>query len=46
MWRGVIAGMVFPSLITSYNDGEEYSVITIENVETNKGLDDSLFKMQ
>jgi outer membrane lipoprotein-sorting protein len=41
-----MAGMVFPSLITSYNDGEEYSVITIENVEVNKGLDDSLFKME
>jgi outer membrane lipoprotein-sorting protein len=41
-----IGGMVFPSLITSYNDGEEYSVITIENVESNTGLEDAMFKMQ
>jgi outer membrane lipoprotein-sorting protein len=39
-------GMVFPSVITSYQDGEEYSVITIDNVELNKGLEDSMFKMQ
>lgn len=41
-----IGGMVFPSLITSYQDGEEYSVITIDTVETNTGLEDSMFKMQ
>jgi outer membrane lipoprotein-sorting protein len=41
-----IGGMTFPSLITSYQDGEEYSVITIEDVETNTGLEDSLFEMQ
>ena len=41
-----LGGMVFPSVITSYQDGEEYSVITIENVEVNKGLEDSMFKMQ
>ena len=41
-----IGGMVFPSVITSYQDGEEYSVITIENVEVNKGLEDSMFKME
>ncbi len=41
-----IGGMVFPSLITSYQDGEEYSVITIGDVETNTGLEDTLFKMQ
>lgn len=41
-----IGGMVFPSLITSYQDGEEYSVITITDVATNTGLEDSLFKMQ
>jgi outer membrane lipoprotein-sorting protein len=41
-----MGGMVFPALITSYQDGEEYSVITIENVETNTGLEDSMFKMQ
>jgi hypothetical protein len=41
-----MSGMVFPSVITSYYDGEEYSVITIENVKTNSGLEDSMFKMQ
>jgi outer membrane lipoprotein-sorting protein len=41
-----MGGMVFPSVITSYQDGEEYSVITIDNVEVNKGLEDSMFKMQ
>jgi len=38
--------MVFPALITSYQDGEEYSVITITDLETNTGLEDSLFEMQ
>lgn len=41
-----IGGMIFPSLITSYQDGEEYSVITITDVATNTGLEDTLFKMQ
>jgi outer membrane lipoprotein-sorting protein len=41
-----IGGMVFPALITSYQDGEEYSVIAIEDVKTNTGLEDSMFKMQ
>ena len=41
-----LGGMVFPSLITSYQDGEEYSVITIEDVKTNTGLEDSMFKME
>jgi outer membrane lipoprotein-sorting protein len=41
-----MGGMVFPSVITSYQDGEEYSVITIDNVEVNTGLEDSMFKMQ
>lgn len=41
-----IGGMVFPSLITSFQDGEEYSVITIDDVKTNTGLEDSMFKMQ
>jgi len=41
-----IGGMVFPALITSYQDGEEYSVITITDLETNTGLEDSLFEMQ
>ena len=41
-----IGGMVFPSLITSFQDGEEYSVIAIDDVKTNAGLEDSMFKMQ
>jgi outer membrane lipoprotein-sorting protein len=41
-----IGGMVFPMVITSYQDGEEYSVIKIEKIEKNTGLEDSLFKMQ
>lgn len=41
-----MSSMVFPSVITTYYDGEEYSVITIENVKTNSGLEDSMFKMQ
>ena len=41
-----MGGMVFPALITSYQDGEEYSVISIEDVKTNMGLEDSMFKMQ
>ncbi len=41
-----IGGMVFPSMITSFQDGEEYSVITIDDVKINTGLEDSIFKMQ
>lgn len=40
-----IGGMVFPHLITTYNDGQEYSIITIEEATFNTGLEDSLFKM-
>jgi outer membrane lipoprotein-sorting protein len=41
-----IGGMVFPSTITSYQDGEEYSVITIDDVKVNTGLEDSMFRMK
>ncbi len=41
-----IGGMNFPQLITSYYDGQEYSVVTIGEVTFNKGLEDSLFKME
>lgn len=41
-----IDGMIFPTTITSYQDGEEYSVINIDDVKINSGLEDSLFKMQ
>ena len=38
--------LVMAHSITSYQDGEEYTVITFKEVEFNTGLEDSLFEME
>ena len=41
-----VGGMVMAHSITSYQDGEEYTVITFSDVKFNTGLEDSLFEME
>jgi outer membrane lipoprotein-sorting protein len=41
-----VGGVVMAHSITSYQDGEEYTVISFSEVRFNTGLEDSLFKME
>jgi len=40
-----IEGMMFPQSITVFQDGEEYMIMSVTEVNFNSGLEDSLFKM-
>jgi outer membrane lipoprotein-sorting protein len=41
-----VGGVVMAHSITSYQDGEEYTVINFSEVKFNTGLEDSLFEME
>jgi outer membrane lipoprotein-sorting protein len=41
-----VNGVVMSHSITSYQDGEEYTIITFTEVKFNTGLEDSLFEME
>jgi len=41
-----VDGVLMAHSVTSYQDGEEYTVITFSEVKFNTGLEDSLFKME
>ena len=41
-----VGGVVMAHSITSYQDGEEYTIITFSEVKFNTGLEDTLFEME
>jgi len=41
-----VGGVVMAHSITSYQDGEEYTVITFNEIKFNTGLENSLFEME
>jgi len=41
-----VDGMPAPHLVTIYQDGEEFAVMTVSEIKYNSGLEDSLFKME
>lgn len=41
-----VDGMPAPHLVTIFQDGEEYAVVTVSEIKFNSGLEDSLFKME
>ncbi len=41
-----IDGMPAPHLVTVYQEGEEFAVMTVSEIKFNSGLEDSLFKME
>jgi outer membrane lipoprotein-sorting protein len=41
-----VDGVLFPHLVTIYQEGEEFGIMTVTEVKFNTGLEDSLFKME
>ncbi len=41
-----VDGMPAPHLVTIYQDGEEFAVMTVSEIKYNSGMEDSLFKME
>jgi outer membrane lipoprotein-sorting protein len=41
-----VEGMPAPHLVTIYQDGEEFAVMTVSEIKYNSGMEDSLFKME
>ncbi len=41
-----ISGMMTAHTITQFTDGEEFMIITLDDIKFDTGLDDSLFKME
>lgn len=41
-----VDGMPAPHLVTIYQDGEEFAVMTVSEIKYNSALEDSLFKME